>query len=156
MPNGLNPARIAGCDLTYEAEIGGGALFARAEEQPVTAGKSDRRLAQRTQSGNQAFVHPARKNHQRDVAGFRVGDAKAVDEFALLAQRLERTGQLHTAAVHHGHLVAVAHQFGDGPHAAVKKRWRFEARSSQFDNELHSSASAASFMRDPPIRASPA
>ena len=135
---------------------GDGALFARAEEQAVAAGEADRRLAERAQSGDQALVHVAGKDHQRDVARLRVGDAQAVDELALLAQRLERAGQLHAAAMNHGHLVAVAHQLGDGARAAFEQRRSFQARSAQFDDVLHSRPSAANFMQDLPIRASPA
>ena len=122
LPDGFDPARIAGCNLAHKAEIGRGALFARAKEQAIAAGETDRRLAQRAERGHEALVHFAGEHHQRNVAGFGIGDAQAVDEFALLAQRLEHAGQLHAAAMHDGHLVAVAHKLGDGARAAIEQR----------------------------------
>ena len=132
------------------------ALFARAEQQAVAAGEADGGLAERAKRGDQAFVDLAGEDHQRHVARFGIGDAQAGDEFALVAQRLQRARQLHAAAVHHGNLVAVAHQLRDGARAAFEKRRRFKARSAEFDDVLHSWPSASDFIRDPPLRPSPA
>ena len=40
IPDGLDPARIAGDDLAHVAEVGRGAFFAGAEEQAVAAGEA--------------------------------------------------------------------------------------------------------------------
>ena len=138
LPDGFEPARIAGGDLADKAEVGRGALFAGAEEQAVAAGEADGGLAERAERGDQALVHLAGEDHQRDVAGFGVGDAQAVDELALLAQGLEHAGQLHAAAVDDGDLIAVAHELGDGARAALEQRWSFKARTTEFDDVLHS------------------
>ena len=42
LPDGLDPAGIAGGDLAHVAEIGRGALLARTEEQAIAAGEADR------------------------------------------------------------------------------------------------------------------
>ena len=143
-------------DFAYVTEVGSGALLARAEEQAVAAREADRGHSESTESGHQAFVHLAGKDHQRHVTGLRIGDAQSIDKLALFAQRLQHARQLHAAAVNHGHLIAVAHQFNDGAHATVQERWRLQARSSEFDDVPHSKPSAASFIRDLPIRANPA
>ena len=91
-------------------------LLAGAEDQAVAAGKADRGHAQCAQARDQPLVHLPGQNHQRHVAGFRVGHAQAVDEFALLSERLQHLRQLRAAAMNHGHLMAVAHQFRNGAH----------------------------------------
>ena len=151
LPDGFNPARIAGGDFADVAEVGRGALFARAKEQPVAAGESDGRLPERAESRDEALVHLAGEDHQRDVAGFGIGDAQAVDEFALLAQRLQRARQLHAAAMDHGHLVAIAHQVGNGAHAAIQQRRSFKARAAEFDTYFIP-ALRFGFIRDLPLR----
>ena len=111
-------------------------------------------MAERAQCGHQSLVHFAGQYHERNVAGLCVSDAQAGDKLALLAQRLEHAGQLHTAAVHHGYLVTVTHQLCNGPGAAVEKSLDFKARTAQFDHVLHCGPSAANFIPDLPTRAS--
>ncbi len=55
-----------------------------------------------------------------------------------LPKRFQRAGQLHAAAVHHGHLIAVAHQVGNRARAARQQRRSFKARSAELDDILHS------------------
>ena len=59
-----------------------------AKDEAVAAGKSDRGLAMRAKGRNQSFVDAAAEHHQGGVARFRIGDAQAGDEFALLAELL--------------------------------------------------------------------
>jgi hypothetical protein len=96
------------------------------------------------------------KDHDRDIAGFGVGDAQAGDELALLAELFERVGELYAAAVNDGDLMAVAHQFSDGADAAVEQRGIFESGPTQFDYIFHSRPSASNFIQDPRLRRSQA
>jgi len=89
------------------------------------------RNAQCAQSGYELLVHFSGKKHQRHVASFSIGDAQAVDELALLAQRLQHARQLLTAAVDHRNLMAVASQFGNRARTAFQKRRNFQAGSTQ-------------------------
>ena len=85
LPDGFEPARVGGDDLADEAEVGGGVLFAGAEDVTVAAGEADGGLAVRAERGDERFVDAAGEDHQRGVAGLGVGDAEAGDELALLA-----------------------------------------------------------------------
>ena len=138
LPYGFDQARIAGSNFAHKAEVGRGAFFARAEAQPVSAGESYGRLTDRSQRGDQSFIHLAGKDHQRHVARLGVGDAQTIDELALLAQRFERARQLHAAAVNHGHLMAIAHKIGNSARAAFQQRRSLQACSTQFNDVLHS------------------
>src|SRR5262249_40823466 len=140
---GIEPAGIAGDDLADIAEIGGGAFFARAKEQAVSTGHADGRLAQRAERCDQALVYLAGQDHERDVAGFGVGDAQAGDELTLLAESLQRVGELHAAAMHDGYLMAIAYELCDGTDAAVEECGNFETCPAQFDNIFHSRPSAS-------------
>jgi hypothetical protein len=45
----------------------------------------------------------------------------------LLAERFEHAGQLDTAAVDDGDLIAIAHKIGDRAHRTVEERRSFKA-----------------------------
>ena len=82
------------------------------------------------QGGYQLLVYPATQNHERGIAGFRIGDAQTGNEFTLLAHLLQGAGQRRAATVHHGHLVAILRQHSDRPRTAVKQGWIFERRTT--------------------------
>src|SRR5579859_2156749 len=64
-PDRLNPPRIGRADFPYESQIGTiVGLFARTETRAVGAAKSDRRLSQSSNLGDQSFIYFSRQNHQ--------------------------------------------------------------------------------------------
>ena len=72
---------------------------------------------------HEALVHLAGKYHQRDVPRLGIGYAQSIYKLAFGAKPFHHARQLHAAAMHHGHLVAIANQIGNGANAALQQLW---------------------------------
>jgi hypothetical protein len=82
------------------------------------------------QSGYQLLVHLTAQDHERGIAGFRIGDAQTGNEFTLLSHLLQGAGQRRAATVYHGYLIAILREHSDRPRTPVKQGLIFERRTT--------------------------
>ena len=91
IPDGLEPAWFDRADLADKSEVVTFRfLFSCSESHPIAAAKTDCRQACLHHRGNNFFVHHSGKHHDCHIASFRVSDAQAINEIALLAEKLQR------------------------------------------------------------------
>ena len=137
-PDGLEPARLRRTDFAYEAEVSAGRLlFTGAKGETISAAEADGGGSGGADGGHEGFVYDSGENHDRDVSGFSVGDAQAVDKIALFAEQTESAGKCSTAAVDHGDAMSVAGELHDGVGALVQHWLVFESCASNFDDQFH-------------------
>ncbi len=85
------------------------------------------------------FVEQAGKDHDRNVARFAVGDAKAVDEFAFDAKALEGRGENASAAVDDEDFVTLFRKGSDLRGEFAHDGIAFQQSTSEFDDKSHCS-----------------
>jgi hypothetical protein len=90
-----------------------------------------------TQRRDQRLVHTPCQHHQRSITSLRIRNAESRDKLALLAHLRKRRGQLLTAAMDHGNLIPVAHQFGDSLAARMQQHLVLDCGASELDDVFH-------------------
>src|SRR5690348_17655193 len=83
------------------------------------------------------------EHHDRNIAGFGVSDAQAVDELTGLAELLERDGEMDATAVNKSDQMPILHKAGNRAAAPRQQRLVLQARAANLHNDLHASASCS-------------
>ena len=93
VPDRFEPAWLDRADLTHKSQVVTlSFFFPCAEGHAITAAKADGGKPGLHHCGNNFLIHHSSKDHHRHIASLGVGDAQAIDEVALLAEKLERPG----------------------------------------------------------------
>src|SRR5262249_7666775 len=123
--------------------VGGAVLFARAKRVAIAAAHAHGGTSHRGQVGHELLVDSAGQHHEGHIARFRIGDAQAVDELALLAQLFEGAGQRHASSMYDPDAVVLGPR-GDGAGAVVTNILVVERGASDFDDHFQFSPSLSS------------